>query len=207
MPEINTTFTQGRMNLDLEEKILPNGEYRGALNIQVSTSDEDSVGSVQPIMGNEKLTTGLSQNWGSFECIGSIADEKNDVAYWFLVKDDNTQSAILRCFKNNSGNLETGIVLTDNQNKILEFTVENYITGINIVDDFLYFTDGITEPKVINITQFLNNITASLSSTSDLYINGENKTIYFSKNRNKILEKFFKDFSRKTFKGNRFKNC
>ena len=31
MPEINTTFTQGRMNLDLEEKILPNGEYRGAL--------------------------------------------------------------------------------------------------------------------------------------------------------------------------------
>ena len=175
MPEINTTFTQGRMNLDLEEKILPNGEYRGALNIQVSTSDEDSVGSVQPIMGNEKLTTGLSQNWGSFECIGSIADEKNDVAYWFLVKDDNTQSAILRCFKNNSGNLETGIVLTDNQNKILEFTVENYITGINIVDDFLYFTDGITEPKVINITQFLNNITASLSSTSDLYINGENK--------------------------------
>ena len=84
MPEINTTFTQGRMNLDLEEKILPNGEYRGALNIQVSTSDEDSVGSVQPIMGNEKLTTGLSQNWGSFECIGSIADEKNDVLYWFV---------------------------------------------------------------------------------------------------------------------------
>ena len=175
MPEINTTFTKGRMNLDLEEKILPNGEYRGALNIQVSTSDEDSVGSVQPIMGNEKLTTGLTQNWGSFECIGSIADEKNDVAYWFLVKDGNTQSAILRCFKNSNDNLETGIVLSDNENKVLELTTENYITGINIVDDFLYFTDGVTEPKVINITQFLNNTTASLSSTSDLYINGENK--------------------------------
>jgi len=174
MPEINTTFTQGRMNLDLEEKILPNGEYRGALNIQVSTSDEDSVGSVQTIMGNEKLTTGLAQGWSSFECIGSIADEKNDAAYWFIVKDDNTQSAILRCFKNNSGNLETGIVLSDNENKVLEFTVENYITGINVVDNFLYFTDGVTEPKVINITQFLNN-TVSLSNTSNLYINGENK--------------------------------
>ena len=174
MPEINTTFTQGRMNLDLEEKILPNGEYRGALNIQVSTSDEDSVGSVQTIMGNEKLTTGLAQGWSSFECIGSIADEKNDAAYWFIVKDDNTQSAILRCFKNNSGNLETGIVLSDNENKVLEFTIENYITGINVIDDFLYFTDGVTEPKVINVTQFLNN-TVDLSGTSDLYINGENK--------------------------------
>tara|TARA_Y100000114_G_scaffold67384_1_gene61788 strand:+ start:604 stop:6711 length:6108 start_codon:yes stop_codon:yes gene_type:complete len=176
MPEINTTFTQGRMNLDLEEKILPNGEYRGALNIQVSTSDEDSVGSVQPIMGNKKLTTGLAQDWNnSYQCIGSIADEKNDVAYWFLVKDDNTQSAILRCFKNNNGDLETGIVLSDNQNKVLEFTVENYITGISIVDDFLYFTDGVTEPKVVNITQFLNNTNITLSNTSNLYVNGEDK--------------------------------
>ena len=31
-------------------------------------------------MGNEKLTTGLSQGWSGYECIGSIADEKNDVA-------------------------------------------------------------------------------------------------------------------------------
>jgi len=178
MPEINTTFTQGRMNLDLEEKILPNGEYRGALNIQVSTSNEDSVGSVQPIMGNEKLTTGLTQNWNtSYQCIGSIADEKNDVAYWFLVKDNNTQSAILRCFKNNSGNLETGIVLSDNENKVLEFTVENYITGISVVDDFLYFTDGVTEPKVINITQFLNNTNITLSDTSNLYVDGEDKGV------------------------------
>ena len=146
MPEINTTFTKGRMNLDLEEKILPNGEYRGALNIQVSTSDEDSVGSVQTIMGNEKLTTGLSQDWSGYECIGSIADEKNDVAYWFIVKDDNTQSAILRCFKNSTGALEVGYVLVDTNNTVLEFTVENYITVISFL---------VTAPRLTSLTKKL----------------------------------------------------
>ena len=176
MPEITTTFTKGRMNLDLDGKLLPNGEYRGALNIQVSTSDVDSVGSVSPIQGNEKLTTGNAQNWdSSYECIGSIADEKNNTAYWFIVKDDNAQSAILRCFKNSVGSLEIGFLLSDSNNSVLEFNINNYITGISVVDNFLYFTDGITEPKVINITQFLNNTTASLSSTSNLYINGEDK--------------------------------
>ena len=39
MPEIKNTFTQGKMNKDLDERVVPNGQYRDALNIQVSTSD------------------------------------------------------------------------------------------------------------------------------------------------------------------------
>ena len=27
MPNINKTFTRGRMNLDLDDRIIPNGEY------------------------------------------------------------------------------------------------------------------------------------------------------------------------------------
>ena len=182
MPEINATFTKGRMNLDLDEKLLPNGEYRGALNIQVSTSDENSVGSVQPVMGNEKINNGVSQIWpDTFECIGSIADEKNDVAYWFIVgvtpNSSVTSSAILRVFINtNPRDLEIDYVLVDVDNSVLEFTVENYITGVSIVDNFLYFTDNVTEPKVINIEQFLLNTSHDLqTASSDLYINGENK--------------------------------
>ena len=47
MPEIKNTFTQGKMNKDLDERIVPNGQYRDAMNIQVSTSEGSDVGAVQ----------------------------------------------------------------------------------------------------------------------------------------------------------------
>ena len=118
MPEMKRNFTGGKMNKDLDERLVPNGEYRHAMNVQVSSSDGDNVGSIQNILGNKNISQTVYD--GSLrdvvlpagsKCVGSIADEKNDVAYWFLVKDGNTQSAILRCFKNSNDNLETGIVL------------------------------------------------------------------------------------------------
>ena len=41
MPEIKRTFTAGKMNKDLDERLVPNGEYRKALNIQIRTTDGD----------------------------------------------------------------------------------------------------------------------------------------------------------------------
>mgnify|MGYP003137274669 CR=1 FL=1 len=35
--------------------------------------------------------------------------------------------------------------------RVLNFNQKNRITAINIVDDFLFFTDGISEPKKVNI--------------------------------------------------------
>ena len=34
MAELTRTFTSGRMNKDLDERLLPPGEYRDALNLQ-----------------------------------------------------------------------------------------------------------------------------------------------------------------------------
>lgn len=38
MPEIKHNFVQGKMNKDLDERLVPNGEYRDALNVEVATS-------------------------------------------------------------------------------------------------------------------------------------------------------------------------
>ena len=35
MPEIKHTFQGGGMNKDLDERLVPNGQYRDALNVQV----------------------------------------------------------------------------------------------------------------------------------------------------------------------------
>ena len=81
MPEIKNTFTQGKMNKDLDERIIPNGQYRDAMNIQVSTSEGADVGTVQNILGNSRVETFVGSN---FKCIGSIADEKNDALYYLV---------------------------------------------------------------------------------------------------------------------------
>ena len=36
MPEIKNEFTSGKMNKDLDERLVRKGEYRHAMNIQVS---------------------------------------------------------------------------------------------------------------------------------------------------------------------------
>ena len=41
MPEIKHSFTAGKMNKDLDERLVPNGQYRDAMNIQVRTTAGD----------------------------------------------------------------------------------------------------------------------------------------------------------------------
>jgi len=95
MPEIKHQFTSGKMNKDLDERLVPNGEYRDAMNIQVSTSEGSDVGTIQNILGNEKIDgpDWTHADYGiqppSERCIASVADEKNDVGYYFIAGGEN----------------------------------------------------------------------------------------------------------------------
>ena len=45
MAEIKNTFSQaGKMNQDLDSRLLPNGEYREAINLMISRSEGSTVG-------------------------------------------------------------------------------------------------------------------------------------------------------------------
>ena len=52
MAEAKNTFLKSKMNKDLDDRILPNGEYRDALNISVGRSEDNDVGSLENILGN-----------------------------------------------------------------------------------------------------------------------------------------------------------
>ena len=71
MPELNHKFHQGKMNKDLDERLVPNGEYRDALNIEVGTSEGSNIGSMQTIMGNVNLSNFDRED---FYCVGSIVN-------------------------------------------------------------------------------------------------------------------------------------
>jgi hypothetical protein len=88
MPEIKNQFTSGKMNKDLDERLVPNGEYRDAMNIQVSTSEGSEVGTIQNILGNSIVPGQDFIPEGAY-CVGSIADEKNDKLYYFIAHDQD----------------------------------------------------------------------------------------------------------------------
>ena len=78
------------MNKDLDERLVKNGEYRDAMNVQVITTDssggEGQAGTVQNIRGNRKVGESYSDNSSILNstCIASIADEKSDNGYFFF---------------------------------------------------------------------------------------------------------------------------
>ena len=55
MPEIKNTFIQGKMNKDLDERLIPNGQYRDALNIGVTSSETSDAGAIENILGNTQV--------------------------------------------------------------------------------------------------------------------------------------------------------
>ena len=91
MPELKNNFSGAKMNKDLDERIVPNGQYRDAMNIQISTSDADSsgvgnVGVVQNLQGNELVTqTSVTKDYAgnASKIIASIADESKNKTYYF----------------------------------------------------------------------------------------------------------------------------
>ena len=49
---IKSLFTSGKMNKDLDERLVPKGEYRDALNVKVANSTGSNVGSIENALSN-----------------------------------------------------------------------------------------------------------------------------------------------------------
>ena len=81
MPKVTNTFIKSKLNKDLDARLIPNGEYRDAVNVQVSRSESDSVGSLENVLGNK-----LIKDFGNTDltCIGYFANESTGMIYVFL---------------------------------------------------------------------------------------------------------------------------
>jgi len=171
MPEIKHTFTSGKMNKDFDERLVANGEYRDAMNIQVSTSEGSDVGTVQNILGNKKVdgqgeifpdaAVGPQASGNLIPenptCVGAVVDESNDTLYWFLASDNKDVILQLKNQASSSANKKLiTTVLVDVNKNTLKFDPNKIITGINIIDGMLIWTDNINEPKKINIQRCID---------------------------------------------------
>ena len=92
MPEIKNTFLKGRMNQDLDSRILPEGEYREAINLLISRSEGSTVGEFENILGNTNV--GTISSAGQESVIGHFVDETNNRVYLFATTFSNTDASV-----------------------------------------------------------------------------------------------------------------
>tara|TARA_A100001201_G_scaffold21388_1_gene23677 strand:- start:13447 stop:17289 length:3843 start_codon:yes stop_codon:yes gene_type:complete len=160
MPEIKKHFIRGKMNQDLDERLVPKGEYREGQNIQVSNSEDDDVGAVENVLGNKlAYTTGLS-NMGD-ECIGYHVDVANDRVFWFTTNySQESQANIINMPRASTGTkMAIHMKVGDQEPKtlvsgiFLNFNKKFLITGVNVIDNYLYWTDNYNQPRYIDINK------------------------------------------------------
>ena len=263
----------------MDERVVPTGEYRDALNIQVSASDGSDVGSAQSLLGNVLMSTGMVPV-GS-KCVGSIAHNKEDKIYYLVAgpRYEKSQSNVEGVWKDyiieydvktetfkyvfvdiyrvhartvsssvgseqffssgvvgsnfrkemiingynasgthiigniygevtevsqvyynsppsidvwsskvdyNTTSIPVNTLLQCTAKRVLNFSYacydsakcdwkDKYITGINIIDDMLFWTDNDTEPKKINITRSISGTGGTTELPDPLFtFNGDN---------------------------------
>jgi hypothetical protein len=146
MPEIKNTFLAGKMNKSLDDRLLPEGEYRDALNIQVTKSEGADVGVIQNIKGNQKISGDVTLD-ESAKVIGSCFDDQNNVIYYFIHQNVGVSSKIIKYDKKVNPPVASEIVSSN----ILAFNRNSFVQA-NVVENYLFFTDGVNEPRKIDTT-------------------------------------------------------
>jgi hypothetical protein len=92
MAESKRTFQSAKMDKDIDDRLLPAGTYRDALNVSVEFSEDGNVGALENLKGNELLAsqdiTGLSSSSNpNAKVIGSIAHPEENKIYYFVTGD------------------------------------------------------------------------------------------------------------------------
>ena len=172
MPEIKNVFLRGKMNKDLDERLIPDGEYRDASNIQIASTEGDNAGTVQNILGNHIVSdTGMGG-----VCVGMIENTETDKLYMFI--KGTSVHGIVEYIPGTTP-VTKPVILDARPTKVLNFENITKITGITILDNFLIFTDDNSEPKIINLdnsvsTGFFNSDNSETLFNYTSKINGNN---------------------------------
>jgi|9_EtaG_2_1085328.scaffolds.fasta_scaffold00512_7 hypothetical protein len=164
MAKLQRNFIKGKMNKGLDERLVPNGEYIDALNVRVGTTELSEIGAVENSRGNERLTTLRYENTtlsSSAKCIGAFEDGANDTIYWFVTDSAHTGGQatnkldMIVSYNMINNSVKYHVISVDDgggTNTTLNFNSQYLITGVDKIDDLLFFTDNFNQPRFINVT-------------------------------------------------------
>ena len=177
MAEVKNAFIKSKMNKDLDDRLIPSGEYRDAQNVQISRSEGSDVGALENVLGNKEILFSSAQSSFStlvgapnIKCIGQFVDENNTTIYSFWTDYFDTQAEDKIIYSPSAKNyiLAYNISGSDNYKVLVEgaflnFSQTNPIIGVNIIEGLLFWTDDRNQPRKINVN--LANPTDNPSNT------------------------------------------
>ena len=167
MAEIKNTFIKAKMNKDLDDRLVPPGEYRNAQNVSISRSEGSDVGALENILGNSVISSTVL-NIPNIDVVGFLADNATNNIYLFLTdyidplinSKQSFAPSNANCFIYAYNTLGSG-----SYNKLVEGSFLNFaknfpITGVNLLEDLLFWTDNRNQPRKINIGRSLGYYTS-----------------------------------------------
>ena len=158
MAEIEKKFLSGRMNKDVDKRLVADGEYLDAINVSVNTSEGSTIGAAQNSLGNDRIgdisdvlaARGLNSIVNPI-VIGALPFEAKNLIYWFVTANDFDG-----IFEYNELTGDTILILGSTIGQ-LNFNRRHIITGVNYVynpdGSLLFWTDGYNPPRRINIAR------------------------------------------------------
>ena len=165
MAEVKNAFIKSKMNKDLDDRLIPSGEYRNAINTQVSKSEAADVGALENALGNslkQEFESGISD----LSSIGYLVDESRNDIYVFLT-DNITGSYTPRGIDVDPAEGSNHFIykyntLTGAKTKLVEgpflnFSKLNPIYGVNLLEESLFWTDNRNQPRKINVISAESN--------------------------------------------------
>jgi len=158
MAETKRTFIAGKMNQDIDERMLPDGQYRSASNITIEATGGSNMGAAQNALGNEiifDVESFLFDYRGivatGIKTIGAVKYEPLGVIYWFV-----TSNVFDGIFEYNQKTDTTSLILGSISNQ-LNFDPLALITGVNYIysdnGSYLFWTDNLNPPRRVNISR------------------------------------------------------
>jgi len=189
MAEVKNSFIKSKMNKDLDARLIPNGEYREGVNIQVSKSEGADVGALENVLGND-IIMDLSSPGGIYvpglTTIGMYSDDTSNNIYVFLTDFTETNLSTISGDSQREYNAASLNYYEGAQNFIwvyntrsreatllvkgafLNFSTTNSILSVNLLEDLLFWTDNRNQPRRINVS-FANTDVSNQNPT--YYIN------------------------------------
>ena len=152
--EIKNTFLKSKMNKDLDDRLLPNGEYKDARNISVGRSEDSDVGALENVVGNN-LVTGTDIGNG-LTIIGIENNNSTDELFVFLTDyTDPSPTNPTNAPTTSKHYIYVYNSLSESYTKLVEgeflnFSTTNRIIGINLIENLLFWTDNRNQPRKIN---------------------------------------------------------
>jgi len=162
MAEVKNTFLKGKMNQDLDSRIVPNGEYREARNLSISRSEGSTVGEFENVLGNIAISSLTSIGApATTEIIGKLIDENSNMAYFMATDwnpgDESRAPGTAKCYIVSVDLSSTNPPLILVQGSFLNFNQGYIITGINLIENLLFWTDNLNQPRKINVSLATSN--------------------------------------------------